>query len=394
MRPLRCLLTAAALSPLCFAQWPNPLPCTGVCNNTQDPALIQRSSDGTWFRFATSKGIPIHTSPNLTGPWTYQGDVLPNGSSIDLPGNDDLWGPDVTLIGDTYYLYYSVSTLASHTSAIGVTTSSVLDSGSWTDHGQIVNSEPGDPFNAIDGNLLLTDDDDALLTFGSYWNGIFQVQLANETKEVDMGKATIDNLAALTGSWLPYIEGAYLFKWDKYYYLFFSVGICCAHNFFVPPPGQEYKIKVCRSTSPSSDFVDQDGTDCLEGGGAEVLGSHDDVYSPGGQGIYNARGGPMLYYHYANPDVGLANEQKLIGMNLLDFSSGWPVVSDKTYTEPALSSNTTQGNGTLGSSGQSSGSRGNGTRAKSGAESLVCGMTMAWRAWYISITLGIWQSLR
>ena len=283
--------------------------------------------------------MPIHTADSFEGPWNYEGFVLPQCSEIQIPGNCDVWAPDVTLIGDTYYLYYGVSTISSQNSAIGLATSSSLDAGSWTDHGAIFQSKQGDPYNAIDPNLLITDDNKHWLTFGSYFNGIYQVQLPQGTDAVDMDDATISHLAAMKDTFVPYIEGAFLYQWGQFYYLFFSLGICCGHNFLMPPPGQEYKIKVCRSGAPTGRFVDKDGVDCLnDNGGTEILGSHDNVYSPGGQGVYNVSdSGPLLYYHFADPRVGLANEQKVLGLNWLDFSSGWPVVTDS----PSMTSDST-----------------------------------------------------
>ena len=68
----------------------DPMPCTGICNNAHDPALIRRA-DGTYFRFSTGGKIAIHTAPSITGPWTYKGAAIPAGSKINLPGKDDLW---------------------------------------------------------------------------------------------------------------------------------------------------------------------------------------------------------------------------------------------------------------------------------------------------------------
>ena len=45
--------------------------------------------------------------------------------------------PDVTLVGNTYILYYSVSTSGSQDSAIGYATSSTMDVNTWTDHGSV-----------------------------------------------------------------------------------------------------------------------------------------------------------------------------------------------------------------------------------------------------------------
>lgn len=68
----------------------NPGACSGQCWS-HDPSVIRRSSDGTYFRFETGSCIGIWKASDLTGPWEYQGKVLPSGSMINLAGNDDLW---------------------------------------------------------------------------------------------------------------------------------------------------------------------------------------------------------------------------------------------------------------------------------------------------------------
>lgn len=72
------------------AAYATPGACSGHCY-AHDPSVIQRASDGLYFKFNTGGGIEIATSSLLTGPWTLQGDVLPGGSSINLSGNTDLW---------------------------------------------------------------------------------------------------------------------------------------------------------------------------------------------------------------------------------------------------------------------------------------------------------------
>jgi arabinan endo-1,5-alpha-L-arabinosidase len=64
--------------------------CSGDCW-AHDPSLIRRASDGVYFRFNTGSEIGIWKADSLTGPWVYQGKVLPNGSSINLAGNTDCW---------------------------------------------------------------------------------------------------------------------------------------------------------------------------------------------------------------------------------------------------------------------------------------------------------------
>lgn len=60
-------------------------------------------------------------------------------------------------------------------------------------------------------------------------------------------------------------------------------GICCGYDATRPAAGAEYKIMMCRSTSGTGGFVDQNGISCTSGGGSVLLPSHDKVYGPGGQ---------------------------------------------------------------------------------------------------------------
>lgn len=84
------IVTGLALFAKAVVGYADPGECSGICNNSHDPTILRRD-DGTYFRFSTGGRIAIHTAPALEGPWTYQGAALPSGSSIDLPGNQDLW---------------------------------------------------------------------------------------------------------------------------------------------------------------------------------------------------------------------------------------------------------------------------------------------------------------
>lgn len=56
-----------------------------------DPAVIQRASDGKYFKFNTGAGLHYASANSLNGPWTIVGDVLPQGSSINNAGSKDPW---------------------------------------------------------------------------------------------------------------------------------------------------------------------------------------------------------------------------------------------------------------------------------------------------------------
>lgn len=123
--------------------------------------------------------------------------------------------------------------------------------GSWTDHGTTgIETTPANDYNAIDANLL-DDGGTFYMTFGSFWGGIYQVRMDGAAE-----KAVSDpyNLAYEPAGNHP-IEGAYLYKDGGFYYLFFSAGQCCSFVPSKPAAGDEYHIKVCRSSSPTGDFV-------------------------------------------------------------------------------------------------------------------------------------------
>jgi arabinan endo-1,5-alpha-L-arabinosidase len=170
------LITLASTSPIFKRDFPDPEPISGnVSGYVHDPTIYRRD-DGTFFLYSTDNHTNVRSAPSMSGPWKYLGAAFLEDSKIDLPGRDNIWAPDLAKLGDTYYLYYSVSTFgAQNKSDIGVATSKTLEPGSWTDHGSI--GIPLDKrYNRIDPNLLYgSPGSPPLLAFGSFHDGIFQV---------------------------------------------------------------------------------------------------------------------------------------------------------------------------------------------------------------------------
>ncbi|KAL4756278.1 glycosyl hydrolase [Aspergillus foveolatus] len=233
--------------------------------------------------------------------------------------------PDIHYEASTnlYYMYYSVSTLGSRDSVIGVATSPTLQP-NWTDHGAIFRSQAGGNYNAIDANWASIGGS-PILTFGSYWNGIHQLPLAGPLSLADGATPT---QIAYNSSGNHAIEAGFVFYRRGWYYLTFSSGRAGSYDTNPPATGEEYRIVVCRSASGTGDFVDKSGRSCLtDNGGTTILASHGNVYGPGGQGVFEDRSrGWVLYYHYANPDIGLSTSQYQFGWNVLQWADGWPSV--------------------------------------------------------------------
>lgn len=243
-------LAALASSPFALG-YANPGPCSGVCTNAHDPSIIRRQSDGTYFRFSTGNKIAIHTAPSLTGPWTYKCAMLPSGSNINLAGNQDLWAPDVSQVGNEYYVYYTVSSFGTQNSAIGLATSPSMDCNSFKDLGTTgIESKDGTPYNAIDANLL-QDGQTPRVVFGSFFSGLFEFDMGNPPlKSVGSARPLAFEPAGEHAA-----EGPFIVKNGNFYYLFYSAGKCCGYDANRPAPNAEYKIKVCRSSSATGNFV-------------------------------------------------------------------------------------------------------------------------------------------
>lgn len=231
-----------------------PEACSGICTNAHDPSIIRRA-DGTYFRFSTGGLIPIHTAPAITGPWAFACEMLTESAKATVSGNagTDLWAPDVSLFGDTYYVYYSVSSFGTQRSQIGLATSTSMDCGTFADLGSAgVSSDVGQAYNAIDAQLW-NDDGTYRLQFGSFWNNLYQVTMNSPPTSPTSGATSVQLSYEPAGTHPE--EAAFLIKKGSFYYLFFSYGVCCGYDATRPAAGTEYKIKVCRSGSPSSGFV-------------------------------------------------------------------------------------------------------------------------------------------
>ncbi|KAJ5124326.1 uncharacterized protein N7515_008151 [Penicillium bovifimosum] len=324
-----------------------PLPNPGNLP-VHDPNILYH--DSNYYLFKGGIHVPIYKSANITGPWTELGTVLDSDSVIHQGNRSRPWAPTTIHKNGLFYCYYTLSAQGSRNSSIGVATTPVIDGTPWTDHGAVINTGTGPgsdvyPYtvtNAIDASVVFDEDSgQAYLNYGSFWQGIWQVPLADEMVSVeDAGKPDAVQLAFIPKEKRKPIEGAWMSYRSGFYYLWFSHGKCCHFQKGFPAPGKEYSIRVGRSKSVRGPFVDRKGTSLIDGGGTVVYGSnHGVVYAPGGLGVLNGSEGlDVLYYHYLNTSVGFKNGQAQLGWNYLDYEDGWPVPvggQDPTTTSAA-----------------------------------------------------------
>ncbi|XP_006462652.1 hypothetical protein AGABI2DRAFT_119499 [Agaricus bisporus var. bisporus H97] len=308
------MLSLATLTLLTFATLSyaiaGPDALTG--NTTlHDPSMC-RDDSGKYFVFSTGVGIEIRTSTDRTA-WTLAGKVWPEGApwTDKYAANGSLWAPDCTYLNGEFWLYYSASTSGSRKSAIFLAKSSTGAPGNWTHEGMITSTSCSNNYNAIDPNLLI-DGGKWYLSLGSFWTGIKSLNI-NPSNGLPFDDSDVIPLAQRTEN-NGAMEGSAVFKFNDHYYLFTSWDRCCNGT------SSTYNIRVGRSTSPTGGYVDNSGVALTDGGGTLVLGTHDNIVGPGGQDIMLDADGPILVYHYYTPDGNF------LGINRLDFSSGWPVV--------------------------------------------------------------------
>jgi arabinan endo-1,5-alpha-L-arabinosidase len=313
---LACTLAFATSA---AAQRPSgPLPQTAVGDvGTHDPSLVIRGGTPKYAVFSTHNQVRYSADRTV---WALGPPALdPVPAWTNQYSNNDLWAPDVSYHRGRYWMYYSASTTGSQHSAIGLATSLTGEPGSWVDKGEVIVSRQSDPNtepNAIDPALLVDDDGRWWLTFGSYFGGIYVLELDPSTGLRKAGASPI-RIADRSS-----IEGAYTFKRGGYYYLFLSFGSCCPALIGAQKP--TYEIWVARSTSITGPYTNKTGHATLDGHAEPVLGERDHVAARGGQSVVHDpnTGRDLLVYHWYDSRLNYAS---FLGINNLRWENGWPV---------------------------------------------------------------------
>ncbi len=321
---------AASLSPATLLTGADPL--LGATSPVRDPSMMESGS--TLYLFSTDTGgiapagyLPIRCSSD-TVTWADCGYVFPSIPAWvqqQVPRAKGLWAPDISYFGGVYHLYYAASTLLSQDSAIGEATNVTLDPASpayaWVDHGEVLASSRGNDFNAIDPNILVDTSGAVWLTYGSFWSGIKQHRIDPATGMLSSSDTTTYSLAARPASLNGAIEGASLVQHGGYYYLFASVGHCCASRL----SDDNYEQVVGRGTSPQGPFVDQQGVDMRTGGGTILLEGGSAWAAPGGGSAYldPGSGTSLLPFHALNVSTGGTAS---LWIKQIAWTTDWPVL--------------------------------------------------------------------
>jgi len=258
-----------------------------------DPSTIIKHK-GRYYMYGTGRGIVSKASDDgvlwKDGPTVFA--APPAWVTNAAPGfNGDFWAPDIAFINGKYCIYYSVSSWGSQQSGIGLVTNPTLDPTDpnylWTDQGVVIQSFNGSSYNTIDPSVTFDTSGNPWLAFGSYWNGIYLVQLDPFTGIRITPNSTLTHLAYNSS-----IEASCLYRRGGYYYLFVNWGSCC------DGVNSTYNVRVGRSISITGPYLDRNGVDLRSPGGTPFLEASGKYAGPGHIGILNENGQDWFSYHY------------------------------------------------------------------------------------------------
>ncbi len=307
------------------------LTLTGDISPIHDPVVIKQGN--TYYVFATGgragQGIiPIFTSTDMRA-WTSAGfalAALPEWATREIPLARNAWAPDISFFNGKYHLYYSVSSFGSRNSAMGLATNRTLDATSpdykWVDEGMVLRSHHATTdWNAIDPNLVIEDQPNVWLTWGSFWGGIKMRRLDRLTGKPSISDTTLHTLSSRPR--VPPVDGSVeaptLIHRSGYWYLFVSFDRCCR--------GAEssYNVVVGRSRDITGPYVDKTGMKMTEGGGSLVIAATTPTWrGPGHQAILRDADQDYLFFH-AYFGAGLGRGSAL-QVSTMVWEDGWPRV--------------------------------------------------------------------
>ena len=294
----------------------------GFIQRIHDPVIAEEK--GTYYVYSTGSLIPFICSGDKL-VWEFCGRVFESNPAWTReinPNLVDIWAPDISFFNNKWHLYYAVSSFGSQNSAMGLATNVTLDPDSpdyeWVDQGEVLRSHAGDAWNAIDANLVLDENGEPWLAWGSFWEGIWMRKVDRATGKLDANEATVHHLAdRSTGpGGTSALEAPFIVFRNGQWYLFVSFDRCCQGA------DSTYNVRVGRSDALTGPYVDREGVPLTEGGGTLILSAYGQWKGPGHNGMLLEDNIHWMVYHaYDANQIGIP---KLRIESISWDSEGWP----------------------------------------------------------------------
>jgi len=338
-----------------------------------DPAIVKANDIyyvfGSHLAVAKSKDLMLWQMVN--NDQSDSNTVIPNISKelseafeyAETPA-PDIWAPSVIKLNEKYYMYYCVSTFGAFRSVIGLAISDNIE-GPYRNIGIILKSgirfeeglapdgtlyNPALHPNCIDPHVFFDKDGRLWMSYGSYFGGIYIIQLDPKTgfplpKQGYGKKIAGGNHAPMEGSFILYNPDT------KYYYLFLSYGGLDSKG--------GYNIRVARSKNPDGPYIDSENKNMIEASGRDkakvstygvkLIGNFNlnkenprstltyGYVSPGHNSAYYDSNTNKYYivFHTRFPGKG---EYFTMRVHQMFFNSdGWPVIAPFPYSGETIS---------------------------------------------------------
>jgi arabinan endo-1,5-alpha-L-arabinosidase len=251
-------------------------------------------------------------------------------------GITTFWAPDIIYMNNLWHLYYAVSTFGSQVSCIGVAVTKSLDPNNpsylWKDQGfPVICSSTSTPYNTIDPHVFIDQNTNRIwMNYGSYWNGIFIVELTGNPI-VGQTQGTPINIAQhsdknrdIEASWVQADA-------NNNFWLFVNYGQCCEGV------NSTYNIRMGMSkNTPLGPYIDADGVPMLQSGGTLLMTTDGRQIGPGqigfptggpSSGPAGNASAPIVSYHYYDLNSNPPGKP-ILGQAEFDWSTdnGFPTI--------------------------------------------------------------------
>ena len=283
-----------------------------------DPTVI-RTGDGTFYLYATedTHNTPIYKSKDLVN-WDFVGTCFTDGTRPKFVQNGGIWAPDINYINGKYVLYFSMSTWGGEWECgIGRAVADKPE-GPFTDADKLFLSREIGVQNSID-QFYIEDGGKKYIFWGSF-HGIYGAELSDDGLSLKDGLKTPKTKVAG-----DFMEGTYIYKHGKYYYLIGSNGSCCEGD------NSTYRLVYGRSENLFGPYVTKNGERMLDGKYEVLLHGNSKVAGPGHNAEINTddEGNDWIIYHgYVKGKSGDGRQTFLD--QVLWTEDGWPYIENDT----------------------------------------------------------------
>lgn len=285
---------------LAAQQFTNPV----IPGDFADPTVIRINN--TYYACGTSSEwaphYPIFEPTDLVN-WDYVGPAFAKNPEWT---KGSFWAPELYVMNNKIYLYYTARRASDGVSYIGVATTDDIKKG-FEDHGCMV--EFGT--EAIDA-FILEDDGKHYLSFKAYGLDPRPIELLCSELSSDGLQLVGEPFMLMRDDENIGLEGQYMFKKGDYYYILYSILSCCGAK-------SDYAVSVARSKSLRGPY------ELFEGGDPILQGDDVNIQSCRHGTVVETPEGKMYYlYHAYKKGDGFFNGRQGFLKELSMSDDNWP----------------------------------------------------------------------